>query len=240
MGSYLVIKNGQQIGPFDESEIIHQITEGILNPNDLIWQQGMVNWQPVSDFLRCGITNQNLTSVLPSPIPTPGRYFLYIPISRLVLMSILTFGLYELYWMFMNWDYLRDEKHMKVQPMSRVVFREIFIYSLLRRIHDDPDSNAIHKPTFFAIGLAFLWFVLSTLRGITASDNTVCIKMIAAFIPSFLCLIPVQLYVNAVRRKQYPDMQYYSWTTGHIIMLVIGCVLWSLLILGAVAQAYIK
>jgi len=240
MGSYLVIKDGQQIGPFDESEIIRQVTEGILNPSDLCWQQGMANWQPISDFLRSGSTNQNLPTDVPNPVVVPSRYFLYIPVSRLILMSILSFGLYELYWMFMNWDYLRDEKHLKVQPMSRVVFREIFIYSLLRRIHDDPDSNAVHKPRFFAIGLAFLWFVLSFLRSLTAADGTIYGIMITPFIPSFLCLIPVQLYINAVRKKQYPDIRYFGWTTGHIIMLVIGCVLWPLFILGAIAQALTK
>ncbi len=240
MGSYLVIKDGQQIGPFDESEIIRQITEGILTPGDLCWQQGMANWQPISDFLRSGSTNQNMPTDVPSPVVVPSRYFLYIPISRLILMSILTFGMYELYWIFMNWDYLRDEKHMKVQPMSRVVFREFFIYSLLHRIHDDPDSNVVHKPKFFTIGLALVWIVLTILHRLFASDGTIYGTMIAPFIPSFLCLIPVQLYINAVRKKQYPDIKYFGWTTGHIIMLVIGCVLWPLIILGTIAQAFIK
>ena len=155
-------------------------------------------------------------------------------------MSILTFGLYELYWMFMNWDYLRDEKHMKVQPMFRVIFRILFIYSLFHRIHDDPDSNAIHKPTFSPIGLALTWTVLAILRNIVGNIHSMLAPIMIVLIPSFLCLIPVQLYVNAVRKKQYPDIKYFGWSAGHIIMLVIGCVLWPLFILGAVAQAYTK
>jgi hypothetical protein len=61
--------------------------------------------------------------------------------------------------------------------------------------------------------------------------------MIAAFIPSFLCLVPVQNYINAVTEKRNPGLKYYRWSSGHIVCLVFGIIVWALLLIGLGADS---
>ena len=55
----------------------------------------------------CGTPLQTMTSgdALPGP---PGSLFLHIPIARLILLSIASAGLYELYWIYKNWWYIKQ------------------------------------------------------------------------------------------------------------------------------------
>ncbi len=240
MGSYLVIKNGQQIGPYDESEIIRQITEGILNPGDLCWQQGMSDWQPISSFLNYGATSQNHPPVIPSTTAIHSNSYLHIPIARLIVMCIVTFGLYEVYWMFMNINYIKKRDNLRISPFWRAVFGVFYCHNLLWCIHEDPEYRSIETPTFSARGLATWWVILAILSNIMGKSDNAWAPIISAFIPSFLCFVPVQRYINTVREKQYPGLQYFGWSTGQIILLVTGCILWPLFILGAIGQAFTK
>jgi hypothetical protein len=54
--------------------------------------------------------------------------------------------------------------------------------------------------------------------------------------PSYLFLVPVQNYVNAVSQARSPGVGYYGWSAGHTVCLVIGLAVWSLVLFaGAVS-----
>lgn len=61
-------------------------------------------------------------------------------------------------------------------------------------------------------------------------------SIIAAFIPSFLCLVSVQNYINAVTEKRNPSQRHYGWSSGHIVCLVFGIIVWATLLLGLAAE----
>ena len=87
MQSYHVAPNGQQEGPHDLSHLEAMMKAGRLQASDLCWQEGMANWQPVSEVLP-SLSTQNFSS--PPPILNPyeapktpwGNHVPEIPVPR--------------------------------------------------------------------------------------------------------------------------------------------------------------
>ena len=63
-------------------------------------------------------------------------------------------------------------------------------------------------------------------KGGIASQIDWTLTIIAAFIPTFLCLAPVQHYINAVNEKLNPGHRYYGWSSGHMVCIGVGILDW--------------
>ncbi len=152
--------------------------------------------------------------------------FLYISPARLIIMSIVSMGIYELYWIYKNWRYMKERYGMDITPFWRGFFGLFFCHSLLRKIHEDQESNSIQTPTFSPVLLATVWVILSIIAALLSN------LIIYAFIPAFLCLVPVQIYINEVTSKRNPEQKYYGWSSGHVVCLVYGIFGWSVALAG--------
>jgi hypothetical protein len=51
MNDYYVTRNGQQLGPYEESEVLRQVAAGIVSADDLCWREGMPEWRPIASVL---------------------------------------------------------------------------------------------------------------------------------------------------------------------------------------------
>ena len=158
--------------------------------------------------------------------------FLYIPPARLILLSITSMSLYEAYWIYKNWQYIKERDNLNISPFWRGVFGIFFCHSLLRRIHEDQESRSIQIPTFSPGTLATGWVILLIIANLVSRAPSIEASIIAAFIPSFLCLVPVQNYINVVSEKMNPAQKFYGWSSGHIVCLVFGIIVWALLLIG--------
>ncbi|MFQ5754314.1 MAG: hypothetical protein ACE5HI_20200 [bacterium] len=157
--------------------------------------------------------------------------FLHIPIGRLIFMSIMSFGLYEMYWIYRNWKYIKERDDLDIRPFARGWFGIFWCHSLLRRIHEDKEARAVQSPSFSPGGLATGWVVL-LIVSIAIARAPIAASIISAFVPSFLCLVPVQNYINSVSEKRNPGKPYYGWSSGHIVCLVWGVIIWALSLIG--------
>jgi len=165
------------------------------------------------------------------PTHSSTALFLYIPISRLILLSIASFGLYEAYWIYKNWRYIKERDGFNIQPFWRGFFGIFFCHSLLRWIHKDKEARAVAVPAFSPGGLATGWVVLSIFANIVGRTPSIAATIVSAFIPSFLCLVPVQNYINSVTEKHSPGQRFYGWSSGHIVCLVFGIIVWVMLLI---------
>lgn len=107
------------------------------------------------------------TAATPEPVPAT-RISSAQPPTHLAALSILTLGLYELYWFWRNWRDLRDELGVDVQPGWRTlgllipVVNVVLVYDQLRMLREQSDARGVpaeYSPglvtaTFFAIALA--------------------------------------------------------------------------------------
>lgn len=239
MNNYHIAKDGKQTGPFEEAEVLRQIAAGVISPNDLCWREGMAEWQPIATVL-------NVASQTPYPPPIPGTsphagaqsgpLFLHISVGRLILMSILSFSLYEAYWIYKNWSYVKERDHLDIRPFWRGIFGVFFCHSLLRRIHEDREARQVTAPSFSPGALATGWVILIIFANLLTRAPGIAATIVSAFIPSFLCLVPVQNYVNTVSKQRNLGQPYHGWSSGHIVCLVLGVIIWGILLFALSAE----
>lgn len=81
---FFVGKNGRQVGPLQEAEIRARIASGEFSGSDLVWRQGMSNWEPLDRIF--GNPYQPSAALGDSPLlknAGPGQYALAAPGTRL-------------------------------------------------------------------------------------------------------------------------------------------------------------
>ncbi len=67
MGTFLT-QNNQQIGPFEDAEILSGLTSGKYSPDDLAWREGMSAWTPLRTLFPTA-----LGATSPPPLPAPPK-----------------------------------------------------------------------------------------------------------------------------------------------------------------------
>jgi ribosomal protein S27AE len=154
--------------------------------------------------------------------------FLYIPTARLIILSIVSMGLYEAYWIYKNWKYIKERENLNIQPFWRGIFCVFFCHDLFKRIYNDTQSRAVLEPSFSHSGLATGFVILVILSNLIVRIPGITASIIAAIMPSYLCFVPVQNYINSVHEKQTNGDAYYGWSGGHIVCLVFGIIFWTI------------
>jgi hypothetical protein len=99
-----------------------------------------------------------------SNVATPAKstheaYFFTTSTLKLAVMSISTFGLYELYWFYKNWVLIKERTGQNIMPFGRAIFAPFWAYSCFKHIKIAADENAV--PESLSIGvLATAYFLL--------------------------------------------------------------------------------
>ena len=189
---------------------------------------GSANADNASYCAACGTALKTMTSgdALPGP---PEPLFLHISVAKLILLSIASVGIFEAYWIYKNWKYIKKREGLRIRPIWRGIFGIFYCHSLLKRINGDKDAGAIIEPSF-SVQLATGWVILVILAGIIGQTPGIAPSIIAAVMPSYLFLVPVQNYINSVTEKRSPGSSYYGWSAGQIGVLVVGLILWALIL----------
>jgi hypothetical protein len=54
--------------------------------------------------------------------------------AKFVFMFVATFGLYQVYWFYRQWDHVRDTTGAKINPVARSIFSIVFCHALFKQI----------------------------------------------------------------------------------------------------------
>ncbi len=158
---------------------------------------------------------------------TPEPQFLRIPIARLVVLSILSCGIYEAYWIYEHWAYFKRRDRLKISPFWRGAFCVFFCHSLLKRIHTDAELRSVQVPSFSPGRLATGWIVVMIVANLIGRAPGATTTLISLLVPSCLFFVPVQLYINSASHQRDPAQPYHSWSFGHFVCLVLGLAIWG-------------
>ncbi|MCA9806026.1 MAG: DUF4339 domain-containing protein [Cyanobacteria bacterium HKST-UBA02] len=240
---WFYIERGEQQGPIPEDRIVEMFRSGRLSPETLVWEEGLQEWTAARDIeglVPISLSAPPSLPVVPPPVtgsdPSAARgpMFLYVSIGRLIFMSSISLGLYEAYWIYKNWKYVKERDGLKIRPFWRGFFGIFFIQGILRRIRDDEEAGSLEKATFSADPLAAGWIILMLLGSVLGRVENAELNLLGFVVsfPSFLFFVPVQKYVNRVNARLSPRPDYTPWTTGHIVCLVFGIILWLLILAG--------
>ena len=167
------------------------------------------------------MTDENLATRTSEPL------FLRIPIARLVLLSILSCGIYEAYWIYEHWAHLKRRDGLKISPFWRGTLCIFFCYSLFKRIHSDVELRSVQEPPFSPGLLAAGWIATIVITNAIDLAPGPIATVTALLVPSYLFFVPVQTFINSAIHKREPAQSYHRWSTGHVLCLVLGLAMWG-------------
>ena len=156
--------------------------------------------------------------------------FFAVSIAKLVVLSVCTFGLYEVWWFYRHWRLARESGE-DVWPVVRALFMVFFIYALFRRIRRYPDGIARREAGFPAGPLAFGWIVVSLLYGLPDPYWLVSFGAV-------VFLVPMQMSANRINLERAPlhdrntRFSVFNW-----IVIVVGGLIFALTVFGAFLPA---
>lgn len=126
------------------------------------------------------------------------EYFAISP-KRLILLSILTGGVYEMYWFYKNWEAVKKFEGQKISPLGRTIFAIFYCKSLFRKVLESAKSHGyqnFYSPAWLTT--AYILLFLITGMGLTYSSNAVW-SLVGIF--GFIPLIPIQKAINFNNEK---------------------------------------
>ena len=161
---------------------------------------------------------------------------------RLVLLSVVTFGVYEIYWFYRTWKHMRDYEKKNISPgwrtaaLSVPVYNIVLIYRQFKDIRDSaqeagcPAFSSPGLQTFIFVMVSLLLIVLS-LYELKVSDTSMLffltLLIIAVNAATVLPLAVVQNTRNNFWKKQQPELNMRtSFSRGEITLLVLGGLYW--------------
>ena len=141
-----------------------------------------------------------------------------VSLSKLSVMSLCTFGFYELYWCYKQWDAGRRREQEELSPFWRAFFAPIWAFSLFSRIQQLTAKHGV-PATWSGNGLALAFLLL----GITwrLPDPLWLVSLL-----TFLPLLVVQRSINVLNAVVAPSAERNDRYSGaNVVVIVIGVIL---------------
>lgn len=177
-----------------------------------------------------GLQRRVSVPTAPRQLPQAPTATPYFPVStgKLAVMSIVTFGLYEIYWFYQHWTRERARTGEDLWPVPRAIFGVLFAYSLARRIRGQ--ALAAKVLAFGSPGLLAVAYFL--INGTSQLPSPYWLIWLFAFLP----LLPVQAAANRVNQQMAPAApRNDSYGGANIVMIVLGAICLILVVLGLLA-----
>jgi len=160
-----------------------------------------------------------------SGVPDNSNPLFAVGIAKVVVMSICTFGIYELYWFYRNWNLIRARDRSDIMPFWRAFFGIIWCYSLFKRIREDGEVHGVTDG--FAAGALAAAFILLQLSW-RLPDPIWLIGFASSLVVAF-----VQQYVNKINLVAAPGHEPNNSFTGwNWLGVVVGVIILSLALIG--------
>ena len=152
----------------------------------------------------------------------------YVGLNNFIILSILTFGIYEVWWMYKAWKDYQQRINHDIIPAARAIFAIFFMYSLINWVKESAQKHGYTSD--YNAGLLFGGFFIANFMS-RLPDPFWLLSLIsfAFFIP------PVQAYNYALEND--PDIlatEQKGFSSRQIVLLVLGGLFWLLVIAGLV------
>ena len=165
---------------------------------------------------------------------TPDIEYFSIPLRRLAFLSVLTLGLYEIFWFYKNWQAIKSAEGQKIYPFWRAIFAVFFCYGLFKKVLESAKSHN-YRESFSPGGLAAVYIcillVSSGMSKIESYDIGFNILWLVITVTTFIPLLSVQKAINFNNEKLKGDnVLKPGFSGGEVTLIVIG-VIWFILVL---------
>lgn len=164
-------------------------------------------------------------------------HLLFFSVSKrkFIMMSMVTFGLYDIYWFYKNWVIVRDSG-AKVSPLLRTFFAHLTCYYLFKRIHLWANSYGMQSryspglltasfiiPLLFPVLMDLLWG-LSLTRQSNLGLGYGIFERFYSLVPylRILPLLALQDLINNTKKKIVSQTEPTKLSRKEVIVISIG------------------
>lgn len=147
-----------------------------------------------------------------------------LPPWKFILLSISTFGIYELVWLYKYWKILKKAKWLNISPFWRTFFSTFFVWSFARHLQiylREKDIPCNYSPTLIG-GSYFILILLCKL------PDPYWMIAFLTFIP----MLPLLNGINQFWKKQEQDLPPRKFAWWQIILIIIGLLFFMLSLIG--------
>lgn len=118
--------------------------------------------------------------------------FFAVSLTKLVVLSLCSSGLYEMYWFYKNWQRIREREQSDIWPFARAFFGILFCYSCFKRMRAHSLELSVRPP--FAAGALAVGWIVTTISWKLPAPYWWITQFAVAF------LVPVQAHANDVNQ----------------------------------------
>jgi hypothetical protein len=153
-----------------------------------------------------------------------------ISLNKFIFLSIISFGIYEIWWIYKSWRFFKQKDELDINPLARAFFSIIFFNSLLNEILDFAQEKKYSK--CYSSSFLFFGFLISNLLS-RLPEPFWLISLL-----SFIFLIPPFKALNFAKLNstEFTVVEESKFNSRQIILIVIGVILWVLVLLGMNAE----
>lgn len=236
MGDWFYAKETEQFGPIPLEKLKKLFQRGKLTGEHLVWTEGMEEWVPAA----------SIPDLVPPP-PAPSHssvesytddlviqmskepFYYHISWVRFAVFNLLSFGLFQLYWMYRNWKYVQTWKREPIRPFWRAVFGVFYLHALLSAILEEPRGRRTGIEGFPVKLLTGLWILSAIIEwygdeAYWSYEYPILFQLFSLSIVIFF--IPPHRYILQVNQRLNLDMPHTPWYFGQIFCLILGGILW--------------
>lgn len=146
-------------------------------------------------------------------------------VTKLVVMSLVSFGLYHIWWHYRNWKLRNDLRGRGVTPALRAIFSPLFAYSLFEDVEEEVRRWGMGVG-WNAVFLGIMYFLSNAA---TRLPEPFWIAGLAAV----FILVPVQRSINAANAaSSRPAPVNDRFSAANIAGIVLGGILLFLALIG--------
>jgi hypothetical protein len=165
---------------------------------------------------------QSLTNLEHDEVATNYPFF-PVSITKFVVMSICSFGLYELFWAYSNWFRISQRSDRKLRPSIRGLLGFIFYLSLFKRLRGYATQHGLNVTWSPAVQFASYWFFSLFPFIIDGGRDSALLYL------SFLRLLPLLSAVGTIQRihavtPSYEDNNS-SFSKWNLVAICLGLLL---------------
>ncbi|MFI8009777.1 hypothetical protein [Acinetobacter sp. ABJ_C4_1] len=155
-----------------------------------------------------------------------------ISVNKFIFLSFISFGLYQIWWIFKAWRFFLIKDKLNIMPAARAVFSIFFLYSLFNRIKNYAKEQGYIND--FSSGWMYLAYLITTLL-VYLPDPYWLISLC-----DIIFLIPAFKALNYAQKQIVTTIEQEKFNTSQIILIIIGSIMWLLIFIGFVISFLYK
>jgi hypothetical protein len=199
-------------GPISREELRRRLLHRPREGSVLVWREGLPEWAP--------------PEAVPELSEAQAAPWFAVGTVKLVVMSLVTLGAYEVYWFYKQWKSVKERTGASVHPVLGAIFSGLSGFWLFKRVEDAAREAGV-RVGWSGAGMALAYLLLALLHRLPDP------WWLASFL-SVLPVVAVQSAVNAIHARKAPlAAKNEALTAWNWAGVVVGGLLLLLATLGA-------